>query len=456
MTAINAVVDLSREGDIAVVTINSPPVNALSVTVRDGLVAAFDQADKDADIKALVLICAGRTFIAGADISEFGRNVSGATLDDLHSRMDAMRKPIVAAIHGTALGGGLETALAAHARIAVPSAKLGFPEVNLGLLPGAGGTQRLPRIVGAQKALAMITSGAPISARQALDEGLLDELAPEGGLKEAAIALAKKLAGSKPRRIRDEIGKLAADKGHPEIFADFAKENAGKFRGFAAPAAIAKAIEGAVNLPFDAGMALEQKLFAELTDTPQSKAQRYAFFAERAANKIADIPADARILPIQKVGIVGAGTMGGGIAMNFANAGMAVTIVEVKAEALERGLGVVRKNYEASARKGRFTPEEAGARFARLTGFAEIGRPRRLRPGDRGGVRADGYQDGVVRQAGWHRQAGRDPGVQHLVPGFEPDRGGDQAPRIRRRIAFLLAGQCDEAAGNRAHRPDLE
>ena len=372
MTAINAVVDLSQEGDIAIVTINAPPVNALSVAVRDGLVAAFDQADKDAGIKAIVLICAGRTFIAGADISEFGKVVPGATLDDLHTKMDSSGKPIVAAIHGTALGGGFETALAAHARIAVPSARLGFPEVNLGLLPGAGGTQRLPRIVGVEKALAMITSGAPISAREALDEGLLDELAPERGLKEAAIALARKIAGSKPRRIRDEIGKLAAAKGHPEIFANFARENARKFRGFAAPDAILKAIEGAVNLSFDDGMALEQKLFDELTETPQSKAQRYAFFAERAANKIPDVPDDTPVLPIRKVGIVGAGTMGGGIAMNFANAGMAVTIVEVKAEALEHGLSVVRKNYESSAQKGRFTPEEAQARFARLTGSLRL------------------------------------------------------------------------------------
>jgi 3-hydroxyacyl-CoA dehydrogenase len=372
MTAINSVVDFSKDGEVGVVTIDAPPVNALSVSVREGLVKAFDAANKDDAVKALLLICAGRTFIAGADISEFGKTISGTTLHALMEAMDASPKPIVAAIHGTALGGGLETALAAHYRIAVPSARLGLPEVNLGLLPGAGGTQRLPRIVGVEKALEMITSGTPIAAKEALALGVADALAPEEELKTAGLALAKKVAGTKPRRIRDEDGKLAPAKGHPEIFTSFRKANGKLFRGFVAPDAILKAVEGAVNLPFDQGIALEEKLFAELTDSPESKAQRYAFFAERAANKIAGLPDDVKTLSITKVGVIGAGTMGGGIAMAFANGGLSVTIVELKPEALERGLGVVKKNYESSAKRGRFTPEEAEKRFGRLTGSLKL------------------------------------------------------------------------------------
>ncbi len=368
MTAINAVVDLTNDGDVAVVTIDAPPVNALSVAVRDGLVKAFDAAIQDDAVAAILLICAGRTFIAGADISEFGKIIAGTTLHELMEKMDGCPKPIVAAIHGTALGGGLETALASHVRIAVPSARLGLPEVHLGLLPGAGGTQRLPRLIGVEKALEIITSGTPVPAKEALALGLVDEIAPEGGLKEAGLALARKQAGKKPRRIRDEDGKLAAAKGHPEIFANFRKANAKLFRGFVAPNAILKAVEGAVELPFDQGIALEEKLFVELTDSPQSQAQCYAFFAERAANKIAGLSDDVKVIPITKVGVIGAGTMGGGIAMAFANAGLSVTIVELKPDALERGLGVVKKNYETSAKRGRFTPQEAETRFARLTG----------------------------------------------------------------------------------------
>ncbi len=215
MTAINAVVDLTPDGDVAVVTINAPPVNALSVAVRDGLVAAFDAAIRDDAVKSIVLICAGRTFIAGADISEFGKVVPGANLRDVMEKMDGCPKPIVAAIHGTALGGGFETALASHYRIAVPSARLGLPEVHLGLLPGAGGTQRLPRLAGVEKALEIITSGTPISAKDALALGLLDEIAPEGSLKEAALALARKQAGKKaaphPRRRRQAgVGQRAS------------------------------------------------------------------------------------------------------------------------------------------------------------------------------------------------------------------------------------------------------
>jgi 3-hydroxyacyl-CoA dehydrogenase len=375
MTAINPVTDLTNDGEIAVVTLNSPPVNALSANVRDGLVGAFQQAKADPSVKAIVLICEGKTFIAGADISEFGSQMKGASLFDVQKEIEESPKPVVAAIHGTALGGGLEVALCAHYRVAVPSARCGLPEVNIGLLPGAGGTQRLPRIAGVEKALEMVTSGQHVPAKQCLDMGLVDELAPEGKLREAAIAFARRcVAENKPlKKVRDNNAKLEPAKGHPEIFADFRKKNARKFRGFMAPENNIKCIEAAVNAAtFEEGLKEERRLFMELMTGPQSAAQRYAFFAERQANKIPDVPDDTAVIPIKKVGVIGAGTMGGGIAMNFANAGIPVTIVEMKQDALDRGLKVVRGNYERSAKGGRFTMEEAEKRIGLLTGSLNL------------------------------------------------------------------------------------
>jgi 3-hydroxyacyl-CoA dehydrogenase len=374
MTAINPVTDLSKDGDVAIVTLNSPPVNALSAAVRDGLVAGFQQAKADPDVKAIVLICDGRTFIAGADISEFGGQMKGASLFDVQKEIEESPKPVVAAIHGTALGGGLEVALCAHYRVAVPSAKCGLPEVNIGLLPGAGGTQRLPRIAGVEKALEMVTTGQHVPAKQCLEMGLVDELAPEGKLKETAIAFARKVVaeGRPLKKVRENDGKLASAKGHPEIFANYRKANARKFRGFNAPEANIKCIEAAVNLPFDEGIKAERKLFMELMTGDQSAAQRYAFFAERQANKIPDVPDDTPTIAIRKVGVIGAGTMGGGIAMNFANAGIPVTIVEVKQDALDRGLKVVRGNYERSAKGGRFTMDDVEKRMGLLAGSLKL------------------------------------------------------------------------------------
>jgi len=369
MTAINQVTDLSREGDVSVITLNSPPVNALSAPVRDGLYEGFKAAIADPDTKAIVLICDGRTFIAGADISEFGGQMKGASLFDVQEMMEGSPKPVVAAIHGTALGGGLEVALCAHYRVAVPSAKCGLPEVNLGLLPGAGGTQRLPRIVGPEEALDMVTSGAHVGAKQCLEMGLVDELAAEGKLREGAIAFANRIVAEKRplKKVRENNAKVEAARGKPEIFADFRKANARKFRGFKAPESNIRCIEAAVNLPFAEGLKKERELFLELLVSPESAAQRYAFFAERTANKIPDVPDDTKTIPVKKVGVIGAGTMGGGISMNFANAGIPVTIVEVQKEALDRGIGVVRKNYEASAKRGRFTMEDVEKRMGLLT-----------------------------------------------------------------------------------------
>ena len=367
MAAMSAVVDLSVDGDIGVLTINSPPVNALSAVVRDGLVAGIAAAIADPAIKAIVLHCAGRTFIAGADISEFGSAMTGATLPEVQAAMENSPKPIVAAIHGTALGGGLEVALTCHYRVAVPSAKLGLPEVKLGLLPGAGGTQRLPRIVGIEQALKMVTSGTPISAKAALASGLIDELAPEDGLLAAAKAFARRpnLALVK---VRDRQDRIDADRpGAAEIFAKFRKDNVRSMRGFVAPEANIKCIEAAANLPFEEGIKVERTLFLSLMTGLQSKAQRYVFFAERQANKVDGLPADTAPLPVGSVGIIGAGTMGGGIAMNFLNAGVPVTIVEMKQDALDRGVATIRKNYENTAAKGRMTAADVETRMGLLT-----------------------------------------------------------------------------------------
>ena len=256
------------------------------------------------------------------------------------------QRPInsVGIIGAGTMGGGLEVALGCNYRVAVPSAKLGLPEVNLGLLPGAGGTQRLPRVIGVEKALEMITSGKPVSAKQAAEMGLVDEVVEEGQLREQAIAFAHKVVaeGRPLTKVRDNDEKLAPARGHPEAFEAFRKANARKFRGFLAPEYCIRAVEAAVNQPFEEGIQTERQLFMELMMSPQSAAQRYYFFAERAAAKIPDVPEDTPARPIKKVGVLGAGTMGGGIAMNFANAGIPVTIVEVKQEALERGIGVIR------------------------------------------------------------------------------------------------------------------
>ena len=370
MTQINEVTDLTIEGDVAVITLDSPPVNALSAKVRDGLHASFQAAIADAGSTSIVLICAGRTFIAGADISEFGGAATkSASLFDVQEMMESSTKPVVAAIHGTALGGGLEVALCAHYRIAVPSAKCGLPEVNLGLLPGAGGTQRLPRIVGAQKALEMMTAGTHVGAKECLAMGLVDELATEGSLREDAISYARKLVaeGRPCVKVSDDSSKVEADRGNTELFAAFRAANAKKFRGFLAPEAIIKTVEAAVNLPFAEGIQVERQLFGGLVSSAESAAQRYVFFAEREVWKIPTVPASTPTIPVTSVGVIGAGTMGGGITMNFVNAGIPVTMVEQKQEALDRGLAVVRGNYERSAKNGRFTMDEVERRMAMIT-----------------------------------------------------------------------------------------
>jgi 3-hydroxyacyl-CoA dehydrogenase len=351
-------ISTSRHGDVLIVTSNNPPVNALGAAVRQGLVAAIEQADADDAIKAVVIRCEGQTFFAGADITEFGKPPVMPWLPQVVDIIENCSKPVIAAIHGTALGGGLEVALASHYRVALPDAKLGVPEVKLGLLPGAGGTQRLPRVAGVQKALEMVTSGTPISAKDAYAAGLVDRIV-EGELLQHAVAYAEEVRDIRPlpkSSERDE--KLAEARSNPAIFDEFRKANGRKFRGFEAPEANIKAVEAAVAKPYAEGVIDERNLFMGLMAGTQAKAQQYFFFAERKAAKIEDIPEDTKPRSVKKVGVIGAGTMGGGISMNFLSAGIPVTIFEMNQEALDRGTGVMRKNYEATAAKGRMTGEQ--------------------------------------------------------------------------------------------------
>ncbi|MFM2410458.1 MAG: hypothetical protein RL481_1286 [Pseudomonadota bacterium] len=353
----------SREGDVLVLTVNNPPVNALSWHVRDGLGEGLDAALADDGVKAVLLICDGQTFIAGADISEFGKPPQGRNFLDVLDAFEKASKPIVAAIHGTALGGGLETALVCHYRIAVPSAKLGVPEVKLGLLPGGGGTQRLPRVVGVEQAAVMVALGEPISAQKALESGLVDALAGEASLKADAIAFARECIAKGPRPTRDR-----AVTGDTAIIEKLKTENARKWKGFEAPYANLRCIEAAVaNQNIDDGLKIEREEFMKLMTGSQSAAQRHMFFAERQAAKIDGLPKDIALRDIKKVGVIGAGTMGGGISMNFLAKGISVTIVEMVQENLDRGVGVIRKNYEASAAKGRFTTEQVEGMMGILT-----------------------------------------------------------------------------------------
>jgi len=348
--------------DVLVILVDNPPVNALSWHVRQGLQDGFEQALADEDVKAIVLRCAGSTFIAGADITEFGKPAQGPDFNTVLNMIEAADKPVVAAIHGTALGGGLETALVCHYRIAVPSARLGVPEVKLGLLPGAGGTQRLPRVVGIEAAATMCALGEPVTAAKAEAIGLVDRIAGENSLADDAVAYARELISVGPRATRNRplTGDIA-------IIEQLKSANAKKWKGFEAPYANLACVEAATRLPFEEGMKFERAEFLKLMGGSQSAAQRHMFFAERQAAKIDGLAKDLPLRDVRKVGVIGAGTMGGGISMNFLSKGMAVTIVEMTQENLDRGVGVIRKNYESSAAKGRFTTEQVENMMSLLT-----------------------------------------------------------------------------------------
>jgi len=355
-----------RHDNVLVIVSDNPPVNALGQAVRAGLAAGIEEALADDAVEAVVIRCDGRTFFAGADITEFGKPPQGPSLPEALDKLEASDKPVVAAIHGTALGGGCEVALACHYRVAVPSAKLGLPEVKLGLIPGAAGTQRLPRLVGAEAALPLVAVGNPIPAGKAQAIGLVDEIVGEDSLEADAIAFARARIGQPVPRTSEGTANQDGVK-NPAIFDEFRQKNARKMRGFDAPNAAIEAVRAAGELPYAEGVQKERELFMKLMGGTQSKAMRHYFFAERAANKIDDVPADTPLIPVKKVGVIGAGTMGGGIAMNFLSAGIPVTILEMKQEALDRGTGVMRRNYENTAKRGRMTAEQVEAAMGLLT-----------------------------------------------------------------------------------------
>ena len=366
----NNIVSRKDQDSIAIISVNNPPVNALSQAVRIGIKTLVMEANADNDIKAIILACEGRTFMAGADITEFGKPPLDPWLPDVIETINTTTKPLIAAIHGTAFGGGLEVALGCNYRIAVPSALVGTPEVKLGLLPGAGGTQRLPRVCDIETATNMVVTGNPVKMKQAYSAGIIDRIA-EGDLLEGAIAYAKEIVaeGAPLPRIseRDVDASAIAD----GFFDDYRKAIARRTRGYFAPEKCIQAVEAAISLPFADGLTRERELFMECMASPHAKAQQHAFFAERAAGNIKGIDKNIEPRTIKRVGIIGAGTMGGGIAMNFLSAGIAVTILEMNRDALDRGLGIIRKNYEATAKKGRMSAEQVEGAMDLLTPTTE-------------------------------------------------------------------------------------
>jgi len=356
-------VQLTRDKDVAIITINNPPVNALSPGVAQGIAQAIEQVSKDDGVKAVVLIGGGRTFVAGTDIKEFGKITSGKTqrgagLLPLLLQIEDVRKPVVVAIHGSAFGGGLELAMAGHYRVAAPNAQLGQPEVKLGIIPGAGGTQRLLRLVGVAKAVEMCAEGNPITAQEALKLGLVDRLI-EGDLLPGAITFSRDIAAKPLRKTRErnDKDKLGVPDQNASVFAAAREKAHTKQRGMMSPLAAIDAVEGATRLSFEEGCQLERKLFDDCLFSDQSKSLIHVFFGEREVAKVPDIPKETPILPVNSVAVVGAGTMGGGIAMVFANAGIPVLLKDADQSSLDRGMEVIRKNYASSVKRGRFTQQ---------------------------------------------------------------------------------------------------
>jgi 3-hydroxyacyl-CoA dehydrogenase len=357
-----ALVELGSDHDVAIITINNPPVNALSPGVVEGLSKAVEQVCCDESVMGVVLVGSGRTFVSGGDINEFVKFTSGKKQRDgsillqVLLRIENCNKPMVVAIHGNALGGGLELAMAAHYRLAVPSAQVGQPEVKLGIIPGAAGTQRLPRLAGVAKALEMCTEGEPVTAQEALRLGIVDQLI-EGDLLMGAIAFARSMVGKPVRRTRDLAAKLGTHEQNAALFAAAREASAKKNRGFAAPLAAIDAVEAATKLPFDKGCEVEQRLFTECLFSETSKAMIHLFFAGREIAKIPDIPRDTpkAMVSVKAAAVLGAGFMGGGIAMVFANAGIPVVLKDADEVALHHGMDLIRRNYAASVERGRLT-----------------------------------------------------------------------------------------------------
>jgi 3-hydroxyacyl-CoA dehydrogenase len=357
----------SKQGDIGVITIENPPVNALSPGVPEGIDETIQAIGKDPEVKAAVLIGGGKTFIAGADIKEFVKLTSGTRQNDIGIlpsllKIEDSGKPIVVAIHGNALGGGLEVAQACHYRVASADARVGQPEVNLGIIPGAGGTQRLPRLVGIEKAIEMCTTGKPVKASEAVQFGLIDKII-DGDLLAGAIAFAREVAGKPTRKTRERTDKLGDVEQNAPIFTAAREGARKKYRGMICQLAAIDAIEAATKTPFEKGCEEEARLFHQCLYSDQSKAQIHIFFAEREVSKIPDVPKETATIPVNSVAIVGAGTMGGGIAMVCANAGIPVMIKDTDQAALDRGLATIQKNYATSVKRGRFTQQYVDERL---------------------------------------------------------------------------------------------
>ena len=410
----------SRDAEIGIITVNNPPVNALSPGVPEGIVEAVERFDKDDAVRAIVLIGGGRTFIAGADIREFdklrrGEQTGVAGLRELLLRMEDCPKPVVAAIHGTAFGGGLEVAMACHYRVAVAAAQVGQPEVKLGLIPGAGGTQRLPRLAGIAKALEMCAAGDPVRAVEAEKTGIVDRLI-EGDLLTGAVAFARE--GRPVRKTRD----LPVT---PDDAAIASREAARKRqRGLMAPLKAMDAVEASVRLSFEEGCEYEGRLFRECLASEQSKGLIHIFFGERTVAKVPDIPPDTAVLPVRRVAVVGAGTMGSGIAMVFANAGIPVLLKEATQEALDRGFATITRNYANSVKRGRFTQQVMGAPRA-YSAVRYLRRFRRRGHDRRGRLRGHGAEEKGIRRTGPDRPAEGHSRLQHVHPRHRRDRCGD-------------------------------
>lgn len=355
--SMNSPVSIAKHGDIAVITIDNPPVNALSQAVRQGIADCLDGLENDTEVKAVVVACAGRTFVAGADISEFGKPPQEPHLPNVLRKLDQYHKPVIAALFGTALGGGLELALSCHYRVALKGTKVGLPEVNLGLIPGAGGTQLLPRIAGVATALEMITSGKPVAVEKVVEQGVVDQLV-EGDLLQCALDYARTLLeqGKGPRPV--SAIKLVKSADHDQLFSQWRARLEKRARGQIAPQHCVTSIENAVLLPFAEGLQKEREMFLACRSSPQSRAMRHAFFAERAAPKLTGLSSQVNALEVRRAGVIGAGTMGGAIAMCFAGAGIPVTLLETNEENLQRGIEAVRSQYRRSVERGRISEQQ--------------------------------------------------------------------------------------------------
>jgi 3-hydroxyacyl-CoA dehydrogenase len=369
------IVTYAVQGHLGVITLNNPPVNALSQSkgVLQRIMDAIKEGEHDQNVKAFLVMGSGRAFSGGADISEFGKPpvIGLANLPALASYMDTVTKPIVAAIHGFALGGGLELALACHFRCAVTGTQLGLPEVKLGILPGAHGTQRLPRVVGVERALQMMTSGDPISVEKGLELGLVDEIV-KGDIAKEGAAFANRVVREGREIRKTGSGQAKLDQPVAEFFAAAREHIAKEYRGYPAPLTIVDCVEAAVTLPFAKGVQRERESFEKLRATTESKSLRHLFFAERQVTKIPDVPEDTPTREIKSAALIGAGTMGGGIAMNFVNVGIPTKVLEVSQEALDKGLGIVRKNYAATVSKGRLSQEDMDKRMGLLKGVTSF------------------------------------------------------------------------------------